>query len=360
MSDTPICPECGARLSASTPAGYARCLMNAAATASTMSHQPLIAPDVKSAEGELFEGTPAMAGRAGGTMQKICVPPARLARRHQVPPTNLPAHLSVETFKRVIVELGIAQAAALDRCAGAAVRSVSELARSLVQSRLLTWYQAHAIEQGKARGLLVGRYLILDKLGQGGMGVVFKARHRLLDRVVALKILPPSFARERELVLRFRREMQAAARLNHPNVVSVLDADEDRGVHFLAMDYIEGRDLSHLIRERGPFSVEQTLDCVIQAASGIEAAHNQGIVHRDIKPSNLILDGSGTVHVLDLGLARLVNPASPLGENTAARLTQSGAFMGTVDFMAPEQAEDSQVSTTGPISTASAARFTSY
>ena len=102
--------------------------------------------------------------------------------------------------------------------------------------------------------------------------------------------------------------MQAAARLNHPNVVSVLDADEDRGVYFLAMEYIEGRDLDHLIRERGALPVEQALDCAIQAARGLEAAHAQGIVHRDIKPGNLMLDASGTVRVLDLGLARLDRP----------------------------------------------------
>ena len=207
---------------------------------------------------------------------------------------------------------------------------------------MITTYQACAIQQGKARGLLIGRYLILDKLGEGGMGVVFKARHHLLDRVVALKILQPSFARQRQLVSRFRREMQAAARLNHPNIVSVLDADEYRGIYYLAMDYIEGRDLDHLVRERGPLPVEQAIDYAVQAARGLEVAHAHGIVHRDVKPGNLMLDAAGIVRVLDLGLARLVGPSSASDKTTTSNLTRSGMFMGTVDFMAPEQAEDSR------------------
>ena len=250
--------------------------------------------------------------------------------------------LSLDAFKRLVVELGIIDAKAIDRHAPGSDSGCSGLVRSLIRSGVMTAYQASAIRQGKARGLLIGRYLILDKLGEGGMGVVFKARHRLLDRVVALKILPPSFARQHQLVSRFRREMQAAARLNHPNVVSVLDADEDRGVYYLAMEYIEGRDLDQLIRERGALSVDQAVDCAVQAARGLEAAHAQGIVHRDIKPGNLMLDATGTVRVLDLGLARLVAPSSPSGESAATNLTRSGVFMGTVDYMAPEQAEDSR------------------
>jgi len=173
------------------------------------------------------------------------------------------------------------------------------------------------------------------------MGVVFKARHRRLGRVGALKILPPSFARDRSLVMRFRREVEAAGRLKHPNLVAALDADEDRGVHFLVMDYVEGHDLDHVVRNRGPMPVTQAIDCLIQAARGLEAAHAQGIVHRDIKPGNLMLDHAGTVRVLDLGLARIVDAANPFGKSTAGRLTESGMYMGTVDYMAPEQAEDS-------------------
>ena len=216
------------------------------------------------------------------------------------------------------------------------------LARVLQQAGRLTRYQAAALYQRKSRGLLIGNYLILDKLGQGGMGMVFKARHRRLGRVVALKILPPSFARDKTAVDRFKREVEAAGRLKHPNIVAALDADEDRGVHFLVMEYVEGSDLDHVVRHRGQLPLGQALDFMIQAARGLEAAHGQGIVHRDIKPSNLMLDGAGTVRVLDLGLARIADASNPFGQAAGARLTQSGTYMGTVDYMAPEQAEDAR------------------
>ena len=141
--------------------------------------------------------------------------------------------------------------------------------------------------------------------------------------------------------MRFRREVEAAGRLKHPNVVAALDADEDRGVHFLVMDFVEGRDLDRVVRQRGPLAVKEAIDCLIQAARGLEAAHAQGIIHRDIKPANLMLDTTGTIRVLDLGLARIVDSANPFNKTTANRLTESGMYMGTVDYMAPEQAEDS-------------------
>ena len=138
---------------------------------------------------------------------------------------------------------GLLDAERLDRSAVEATGDVSLLAASLVRANRLTEYQAAALVQGKARGLVIGPYLVLARCGQGGMGVVFKARHRPTGQVVALKILPPSFARDATLVQRFRREVEAAARLDHPNIVKILDSSQDRGVHFLAMEFIEGRDL---------------------------------------------------------------------------------------------------------------------
>ena len=244
-------------------------------------------------------------------------------------------------FSRLLVEIGVISDFELRAFAEVSPEGVLGLSRALVNAGKITAYQAAAIYQKKSRGLLVGNYLILDKLGQGGMGVVFKARHRRLGRIGALKILPPSFARDRDAVLRFRREVEAAGRLMHPNLVAAQDADEDRGVHFLVMDYVEGRDLDRVVRDRGPMAVTQAIDCLMQAARGLEAAHAQGIIHRDIKPGNLMLDHDGTVRVLDLGLARIVDAANPFSKSAAGRLTQSGMYMGTVDFMAPEQAEDS-------------------
>ena len=132
--------------------------------------------------------------------------------------------------------------------------------------------------------------------------------------------------------------MEAAGRFCHPNLVAAIDADEDRGVHFLVMEYVEGRDLAHVVRERGKLPVVQAIDCVIQAARarGLTA---HGIVHRDIKPSNLMLNPAGTV--LDLGLARIISAVNPIGRDGDSRLTDSGTYMGTADYMAPEQAEDS-------------------
>ena len=248
---------------------------------------------------------------------------------------------SLAEFSSALIEIRLVDQADLDTFAADSAEGVLGLSRALVKAGKLTPYQAAAVYQKKSRGLLIGNYIILDKIGQGGMGMVFKARHRRLGRVGALKILPPSFARDREAVMRFRREIEAAGRLKHPHLVGAQDADEDRGVHFLVMDYVEGRDLDRIVRERGPMQVSQAIDCLIQAARGLEAAHAQGIVHRDIKPGNLMLDSSGTVRVLDLGLARIVDAANPFSKSVAGRLTQSGMYMGTIDYMAPEQAEDS-------------------
>ncbi len=247
-------------------------------------------------------------------------------------------------FRRAVLEIGLATEEELDGLSASvpADAGVLGLARALQKAGKLTAYQAAALYQRKSRGLLIGSYVILDKLGVGGMGVVFKARHRRLGHVVALKILPPSFARDRTALARFKREVEAAGKLNHPNIVAALDADEDRGVHFLVMEYVEGRDLDRVVRGRGPLRVADAIEYVIQAARGLAAAHAEGIVHRDIKPSNLMLDTPGTVRVLDLGLARIVDASNPFGQAAGGRLTESGMYMGTIDYMAPEQADDSR------------------
>jgi serine/threonine protein kinase len=248
---------------------------------------------------------------------------------------------SYREFAAALIEIGVLDAALLERFAADSSEGVLGLSRALVKAGKLTPYQAAAVYQKKSRGLLIGNYLILDKIGQGGMGMVFKARHRKLGRVGALKILPPSFARDTASVMRFRREFEAAGRLKHLNLVAAFEADEDRGVHFLVMDYVQGINLDRVVGQQGPLSVSKAVDYLIQSARGLEAAHEKGIIHRDIKPGNLMLDHGGTVRVLDLGLARIVDANNPFSKSTAGRLTQSGMYMGTIDYMAPEQAEDS-------------------
>jgi serine/threonine-protein kinase len=216
------------------------------------------------------------------------------------------------------------------------------LARELVRRGRLTPFQVNQLFQG--RGLLLGQYVLLERLGEGGMGQVLKARHQKLDRMAAVKLIRPERLANPTIVERFQREARAAARLAHQNIVAVYDADEVGGTHFFAMEYVEGTDLAKLVKQQGPLPAAVACDYVRQAALGLQHAHEQGLVHRDIKPSNLLLAGKaggGVVKILDMGLARLEAPLGKDADSTEP-LTQEGAVMGTPDYMAPEQATDSR------------------
>ena len=199
----------------------------------------------------------------------------------------------------------------------------------------LTPFQADEVRSGRANQLQLGNYVVLSKLGEGGMGTVYKALHRRMQRVVAIKVIKKEVA-TREFITRFRREIQLSARLNHPNVVTAYDADQCPMGDFLVMEFVEGTDLNEVMKRNGPLSVEDAVSAIRQAALALGYAHQRGIVHRDIKPANLLRDVNGCVKVVDLGLARVAKWEGASGTD----LTQLGAVAGTVDYMSPEQADD--------------------
>jgi len=215
----------------------------------------------------------------------------------------------------------------------------AKAAQEMVEAGKLTAYQADAVLNRRFNDLRVGNYEIMAKLGAGGMGTVYKARHRRMKRIVALKVLSREVATSGTFADRFQREVETIARLSHPNIVMAFDADECEAGPFLVMEFVNGRDLASEVERAGPLSVADAVDRILQAARGLEYAHSQGIVHRDIKPGNILRDVDGVVKVADLGLARLNAPEGGSGGNTS--LTQAGMVVGTAEYMSPEQALDS-------------------
>jgi serine/threonine-protein kinase len=231
------------------------------------------------------------------------------------------------------------------------------LSKELLQRGWLTAYQVNQILSGRGADLLIGQYLVLERLGEGGTGQVFKARHQNMDRTVALKVIRRELLTDSEVVQRFQREVQLISALAHPNVVRAFDAGPIGSAQVLVMEYVEGTDLDKLVKRLGPLPVAQACDCIRQAALALHHIHEHGLVHRDIKPANLFVTGDGwrvagkdnratahappaTIKILDLGLARLQR--SPGGDgNSTSILTPVGAVMiGTPNYLAPEQAID--------------------
>lgn len=223
--------------------------------------------------------------------------------------------------------------------AGLAAGDPRELLRRLAAQGGLTHFQLTALNEGRGSSLRIGNYDILDRLGAGGMGTVFKARHRRMKRIVALKVLSEKLSENPLFVKRFQREVETIAALGHPNIVMAYDADEAEVGHFLVMEFVNGLDLAACVERDGSFPLTRAVDCILQAARGLAYAHSQGIIHRDVKPHNLLVDDSGTIKVTDLGLARLNHGGA--GSASDADVTMAGGVIGTADYMPPEQAVDS-------------------
>jgi serine/threonine-protein kinase len=223
------------------------------------------------------------------------------------------------------------------------------LARALVERGVLTRFQAELLLAGRTKGFILNQYVVLDQIGVGGMGRVFKARHSAMGRIVALKVLSASLVKTDRAQELFQREARACARLLHPNIVAAYDFNHVGNRHFLVMEYVDGPNLEQLVRKQGPLPIGLACDYIRQAANGLQCAFNLGMIHRDIKPANLLLqrtsnDGQpthGIIKLTDFGLARLSETGSLAGpEGAGALLIRDNSVMGTPDYLSPEQARD--------------------
>jgi serine/threonine protein kinase len=255
---------------------------------------------------------------------------------------NTVALMSAEDFAKKLGDSGLLAPAeiqdAMDTLSrGSSTPTGVALAEQLVSAGKLTSFQASAVLERRPHELTIGNYEVIERLGAGAMGTVYKARHRRMKRIVAIKVLSREVAKP-AFIQRFQREVETLARLTHPNIIMAYDADEDEIGHFLVMEFVKGRDLATIVQETGRLPLDRAVDMIEQAARGLEYAHSKGIIHRDVKPANIMCDESGVVKVADLGLARLEAAADAI---EATALTQAGTIVGTVDYMPPEQAVDS-------------------
>jgi serine/threonine-protein kinase len=221
------------------------------------------------------------------------------------------------------------------------------VARALINGGILTRFQAELLLANRVNGFFLGQYKILDQLGRGGMGRVFRAEHQTMSRVVAIKVLAAHLVKTPRAQQLFQREVRAAAKLVHPNIVTAFDANQIGERCYLVMEYVDGANVDELVRQRGPLPVGYACDFIKQAALGLQHAHELGMVHRDIKPANLLIqrpqsttsNGYCILKVLDFGLARLASLDTP-GANRDSIMAVENTVMGTPDYLSPEQARN--------------------
>jgi eukaryotic-like serine/threonine-protein kinase len=252
----------------------------------------------------------------------------------------MPSVEKLAAFVEAVRASGLLPPAEMNTFAAAATKPNADpetLLRDIVRRGLLTTYQVRRLWKGRGPELFLNQYVLMDRLGEGGMGEVFRARHTRLDRDVALKIMRKEKLAKPESVKRFRREIRAAATLAHENVVMAYDADQSGDVHFFAMEFVDGTTLERLVLEKGPLPVAEACEYTRQAALGLQHAFERGLTHRDVKPANLLVDKAGVVKISDLGLVLVEDSDS---SEAASRITKEGLTVGTPDFVAPEQARN--------------------
>jgi serine/threonine protein kinase len=260
----------------------------------------------------------------------------------------MPAPVTRDEFLDLVRRSGVLEAERLDTflraagMAGATLEQPQALAARMVRDGLLTKFQASQLLMGKWRRFLISdKYKLLELLGAGGMGAVYLCEHIFMRRLVALKVLPIDKIDDQSAIERFYREARAAGALDHPNIVRAYDIDKDDKIYFLVMEYVDGANLQDVVARSGPMDPTQAAHYVRQAALGLQHAHEAGLVHRDIKPGNLLLERSGTIKILDLGLARFFN--APHKDNVTEKYDEKSVVLGTADYLAPEQAIGSAV-----------------
>ncbi len=187
-----------------------------------------------------------------------------------------------------------------------------------------------------ASKVLAGRYELFEKIGEGGMSVVYKAKDRLLNRFVAIKVLKPEFIKDRKFIESFRRESQAAASLSHSNIVNIFDVGQEGNIHYIVMELVTGNTLSEMIKEEGPFLYQKVIELTKQIAAALSEAHRNNLIHRDVKPHNVMLTADGTAKITDFGIAKAIN-SSTIAD------TMNGGIMGSVHYFSPEQARGGYV-----------------
>ncbi|HBE68349.1 MAG TPA: serine/threonine protein kinase, partial [Planctomycetaceae bacterium] len=254
------------------------------------------------------------------------------------------AKVSVERLIELVEKSQLAEPEALEKAldeirasgGGDLPASPVELAKALQKKKIVTRWHCEKLLQGKYKGFFLGKHKLLGHIGSGGMSSVYLAEHLKMHDLRAIKVLPQSKLGKSSYLARFQQEAKAIASLNHPNVVRAHDIDNQGDTHYIVMEYVDGDDLQTIVKKNGPLPFDKVADYIAQAARGLQHAHEVGLIHRDVKPANVLINSSGKVKLLDLGLALFENDA-----DASLTIDFNDKVLGTADYLAPEQALNS-------------------